>query len=144
MAKKENIKFKTSITETEIELRPYVDARTDQANSAVYLQYAKFDFNKAIQNNKTASGKAPTEAEAEALGKDAMKFDTLPGTAIAEIKNNAIKGMVVSLDGDNKGGDRDAILEAVLDLPKDEYDEIQAKIDEITKASKLDPKGGKN
>lgn len=144
MAKKENIKFKTSITETEVELRPYIDARTDQANSAIYLQYAKFDFNKAIQNNKAANGKAPTDAEAEALGKDAMKFDTLPGTAIAEIKNNAIKGMVVSVDGEKFDGDRDKILDAVLDLPKEEYDEIQAKIDEITKESKLDPKGGKN
>lgn len=144
MAKKENIKITTSITETEIELRPYVDARTDQANSAIYLQYAKFDFNKAIQNNKAKAGAPVSDAEAEKLGKESMMFDTLPGTAIAEIKNNAIRGMVVSVDGEKFDGDRDKILDAVLDLPKVEYDEIQEKIDEITKESKLDPKGGKN
>ena len=48
--------------------------------------------------------------------------------------------MVVSVDGNTFDGDRDEILEAVLDLPKEDYDEIQAKIDEITKASTNSPK----
>jgi len=137
MAKKDNIKMTTSVTETPIELRPYLDARTDQLNQAVYLRYAKYDLKKAAGS---AGNTQLTDAEKEKMSEDAVEFESLPGTAIAEIKNNAIKGMVVSVDGNTFEGDRDEILEAVLDLPKEDYDEIQAKIDEITKASTNSPK----
>ena len=72
--------------------------------------------------------------------KETMRFDKLPATAISEIKNNAIKFLVVTVDGDDFAGDDDAKLKSLLKLPSEDFDFIQEKIEEIT-GEVMNPKG---
>lgn len=132
----DNIKFKTPVLEADIEILPYETTETDQLNQAVYLAYGSLDMKKAMEDSKKEQ-----EGGSKADGSSSVVFENLPASAIMEIKNNAIKGFVVSIDGNNFGGDKDALLEDVLKLPKEDYDEIQRQIDLLKKDSTLDPKG---
>lgn len=130
MTKRENIKI-TTPEGVAIELKPYLDARTSQANKGIYLGYAKVNMKQAI---------ADAQAGKEASGADAVNFDDLPASVMTEVKNSTIRGMVMSVDGNNFDGDKDQILDAVLDLPESEYDFIQSEIDKIVGGTTLDPK----
>lgn len=127
---KENIKITTPVLGCDVELLPYATAELSQMNEAVFLAYANFDLNGAV------NGESMSEDDI----KETMRFDKLPATAISEIKNNAIKFLVVTVDGDDFGGDDDAKLKSLLKLPREDFDFIQEKIEEIT-GEVMNPKG---
>ena len=89
MTKRENIKI-TTPEGTAVELKPFLDARTSQANKGIYLSYAKVNMKQAMADAQ--SGK-------EASGADAVNFDDLPASVMTEVKNSTIRGMVISVDG---------------------------------------------
>jgi hypothetical protein len=135
MARKqvENIKITLDKSNADIELLPYMTAEIDQLNQAVYLGYGSLDMNQAMEDAE--------EGEVdEKDAKSAVKFDKLPASAIMEIKNNALRGFVKKIDGNDYAGDSEAILKELLTLPKEDIDQLHAKIDEIQKETSLDPK----
>jgi len=138
MARKqvENIKLTLDKSGADIELLPYMTAEIDQLNQAVYLGYGSLDMNEAMES----ADEDASDEEQQKAAKSAVKFDKLPASAIMEIKNNALRGFVKKIDGSDFGGDSDAILKELLTLPKEDIDQLQAKIDEIQKETSLDPK----
>ena len=137
MARKviKNIKFTLPVSGADIEILPYETAITDQLNQSIYLSYGSLDMKQAMDDNKRE-----LETGEKSDDNSAIKFENLPASAIMEIKNNAIRGFVVSIDGEKFGGDDQQILDEVLTLPKTDYDEIQAQIDKVKGDRNLDPK----
>lgn len=134
----ENIKFTTPTLGAEIEILPYETTETSQLNEVVYLAYASLDMRAAadIKKEAEAAGREATDED----GQKAVTFEKLPATAITEIKNNAIRGYVVKIDGSDFGGDADAILEEIKKFPRTDYDFIQGEIDKLKEDSTLNPK----
>lgn len=130
MSTQENVKIKLTKTGTEVEIKSFLDARTSQANQAIYLKYANIDMKKAMQDAETG---------AETKSEDIVNIDTLPAEAIFEVRRNSVENMVVAINGE-KVTDRKAALESLLDLPSSDFDEVTNKIDEITSETSLDPK----
>ena len=133
MARKqvENIKITLEKSGADIELLPYMTAEIDQLNQAVYLGYGSLDMNAAMDSAE--------EGADEKAARSAVTFDKLPASAIMEIKNNSLRGFVVSIDGNNHG-DKDALLKELLTLPKEDIDQLHQEIDKITAETSLDPK----
>lgn len=58
---------------------------------------------------------------------DTTKIEGLKGSIVTEVENKAIELAVVSLNGENEN-----ILESVLDLPAEDYEEIITEVNKIS------------
>lgn len=124
----ELVAFTLPVSEQKVMLRPYTTARMRQATTAIFLRYSKI-------NMKDVQGKS--EEELKKADSDVVNIDDLPGTAITEINEVTVKNFVISIDGNEYGGDRDAILEACLDMHTDDFDALVNECNRINKESTL-------
>lgn len=124
----EPVTFTLPVSEQKVTLRPYTTARMRQATTAIFLRYSKI-------NMKDVQGKS--QEELKKADSDVVDIQDLPGTAIAEINEVTVKNFVVSIDGNEFGGDRDAILEACLDMHTDDFDALVGECNRINNESTL-------
>lgn len=127
----------SSFTDTTIEtpfgghkvlLAAFPPADMSLQTRAVMLEHMTFDTSK-LKGKDQKQLKSMKEDEAS----DFVEFDRIPATAMAEIKNIAIKHMVKSIDGDPTN-----ILERVKSMHIKDYNFIVEEIDKIDKATSLD------
>lgn len=115
------IELKTPVAEQKISLRPYPTARMQQAQSAIFLRYSKVDVKKAQAQagNKNADSS------------DVVDISELPGSALQEMNEITVKNFVISIDGDDFGGDKDKVLDACLDMHARDFQAILDRCNEI-------------
>lgn len=128
--KQTNIKMTLAKSQAEIEMLPYITAEVAQMTEAAVLAYADIDMQKASE----ADGRGK-EAQ-----RDSVQFRTMPVAAMTAIKHDTVKAMVVSIDGESYGGDKDALFDELKTLPASDFDEIMNKIEELQAEAATDPK----
>lgn len=128
-----NVELTTPIAEQKIVLRPYPTARMQQGQSAIFLRYAKVDV-KGAQDQAEAqkAGKKPA-----ADAKNPVDISDLPGTALQEINSLTVKNFVLTIDGNDFGGDKEALLEACLDMHATDFQAILDRCNEINAESQV-------
>lgn len=123
-----NVELETPVQGSKIVLRPYPTARMQQAQSAIFLRHSKVNV---------------AEAQKQAGKKDAdnskvVDISELPGSALQEINQITVKNFVISIDGNDFGGDKDAILEACLDMHANDFQAILTRCNEINQEAQVD------
>lgn len=130
---KTNVELTTPIAEQKIILRPYPTARMQQGQSAIFLRYAKVDVKKAQdQAADQKAGKPATEND------NPVDISDLPGSALQEINSLTVKNFVLSIDGNEYNGDKEAILEACLDMHANDFQAILDRCNTINAESQVD------
>lgn len=114
----------TPFGEHKVLIKAFPPAAMSLETRAQYLKYVKIDPKKAVGKDE----KTMTDEEKA----DVANFDAIPASAIAEIKDIAIKHMVLSIDGDPTN-----VLEKVKAMHLTDYNFIVEKIDEIDKKTSL-------
>lgn len=130
---KTNVELTTPIAEQKIVLRPYPTARMQQGQSAIFLRYAKVDVKKAQdQAADQKAGKAANEND------NPVDISDLPGSALQEINSLTVKNFVLSIDGNEYAGDKEAMLEACLDMHATDFQAILDRCNQINAESQVD------
>lgn len=124
-----NVDLTTPVQGQKIVLRPYPTARMQQAQSAIFLRHSKVDVAEA--QKQSAKGK-------DADNSKIVDISELPGSALQEINQITVKNFVLSIDGNDFGGDKDALLEACLDMHATDYQAILTRCNEINQESQVD------
>lgn len=101
---KETVEFTLPVTKKKVVVRGYATGRIKQAISAVYLSGTTLET-KAGQVDSSSS---------------------INGMVGQEATNKAFELMVLSVDGNS-----DNVLDAILDLPEEDYDAVKEKVDEV-------------
>lgn len=114
----------TPFGEHKVLIKAFPPAAMNLETRAQYLKYVKIDPKKAVGKDE----KTMTDEEKA----DIAAFDSIPASAVAEIKDIAIKHMVLSIDGDPTN-----VLERVKAMHLTDYNFVVAKIDEIDKATSM-------
>lgn len=114
----------TPFGEHKVLLKAFPPAQMSLETRAQYLKYVKIDPKKAVGKDE----KTMTDEEKS----DIAAFDSIPASAIAEIKDISIKHMVLSIDGDPTN-----VLDRVKAMHLNDYNFIVEKIDEIDKKTSL-------
>jgi len=108
-------------------LAAFPPAEMSLQTRAVMLSHMTFDPSK-LQGKDQKQLKGMKSEEAKGM----IEFDRIPASAMAEIKDIAIKHMVLSVDGSP-----DNILERIKRMHISDYNFVVEKIDEIDKATSL-------
>jgi len=129
-----NIKITTPVEGAEIELRPFPTARMQQAQTAIFLRYSKVDVKKAQEQSKAneLSGNKSVD------NSDAVDFSELPGSALQEINQLTVQNFVLKINGNDYAGNKDAIIEACLDMHAKDFQAILDKCNEINAEAQVD------
>lgn len=114
----------TPFGEHKILLRAFPPAQMSLETRAEYLQFVKID-------PKKMAGKDQTKMS-DAEKADLASFDSIPASAMANIKDIALKYMVRSIDGTE-----DNILARIKEMHLNDYNFIVAEVDKIDKATSL-------
>lgn len=123
-----NVELTTPVAEQKIVLRPYPTARMQQAQSAIFLRHSKVDVAEA--QKQAGKGK-------DADNSKVVDISELPGSALQEINQITVKNFVISIDGNDFGGDKDAILEACLDMHANDFQAILTRCNEINQETQV-------
>lgn len=101
--------------------RPTTKIETEHGHEVVLYEYATGREYREIQNKVYES----MEVDMGSTGKPKIK--NMDMTKQQESTDRAIELLVVSVDNDESG-----VLDKVLDLPQEDYQEVEEKIDELT------------
>lgn len=123
----ENIELTTPVAEQKVTLRPYPTARMQHAQSAIFLRYANVNVKQAQEEAKKEGSD----------GSESVQFGDLPGSALGEINELTVKNFVLTIDGDDFGGDKDKILEACLDMHIRDFQAILDRCNEINSDNEI-------
>lgn len=110
-------------------LAAFPPAEMSLQSRAVMLSHMSFDPSKLQGKDKKQLEDMKGNNE---KAKEFVEFDRIPASAMAEIKDIAIKHMVLSVDGSP-----DNVLERVKKMHITDYNFIVEQIDEIDKATSL-------
>ena len=114
----------TPFGEHKVLIKAFPPAAMNLETRAQYLKYVNINPKKAVGKDE----KTMTDQEKA----DLADFDRIPASAVAEIKDIAIKHMVLSIDGNP-----DNVLDRVKAMHLTDYNFIVEKIDEIDKKTSL-------
>lgn len=126
-AKASSFKEKEVITpfgEHKVLLAPFAPAQMSLETRAQYLSFVKIDPKKMMGKDQA------TMSDEEKA--DLATFDSIPAEAMANIKDIAIKYMVLAVDGNP-----DDVLGRIKKMHIDDYNFIVEEIDAIDKATTL-------
>lgn len=129
-----NVELTTPVAEQKIVLRPYPTARMQQAQSAIFLRYSKVDVKEAQKQAEAQKANPGNKADNDKV----VDISELPGSALQEINQLTVKNFVLSIDGNEYGGDKDAILEACLDMHTSDFQAILDRCNEINAEAQVD------
>ena len=130
-----NIKITTPVEGAEIELRPFPTARMQQAQTAIFLRYSKVDVKKAQEQSKINALAGNKKVDDNS---DAVDFSELPGSALQEINQLTVQNFVLKINGNDYGNNKDAIIEACLDMHAKDFQFILDKCNEINAEAQVD------
>ncbi|GAP53548.1 hypothetical protein AHiyo6_01130 [Arthrobacter sp. Hiyo6] len=108
---RETIEVTTPLTKKVIVLRGYINGRIKQALANVYLEDVRVE-----------------------MGESTAK-PTVSGATITKATNVAFEQLVLSVDGKTEN-----VLDAILDLPEQDYEFVKEQVD-LIKDALTDPKG---
>jgi len=120
----DNVTITLPISGKEVVLRGFVTKRMEVATSSVFMKHSKVDLTQAMKGDSS--------------GIDMISLNDLPGTAITELTETTITNFVISLDGNDFGGNKEDILNACYELPSKDFDAITDKCHVITKGTSFD------
>jgi hypothetical protein len=98
-------------------LKDYISGFDDEAIESIYTR-GKHKV-KAVDPEKAAAGELP-EQDVE-----------IDGSAIQEAEREGVKRVVLSVDGDDFGGDKEKIYEAVYSLRKEDTRFIKKEVEKV-------------
>lgn len=114
----EQVEIKLPVTGKTVVLRGYITGRIEQAIQNVYLENSKIGTEAEIDTAGSQDRKRP----------DKVKQTTTMDATVGQLAGNkAIELIVISIDGNT-----DNIVDQVLDLPKQDYQAVVDKVEEIS------------
>jgi hypothetical protein len=119
----EPIEVKTPKTGSTVVIRAFASARLQQALRNLFLKKGKLDVD--TMQKQAGQGK-------EVKPSEIAEFE-LTADIITESQNVTVEHMVISVNGKTEN-----VLEAILDMPQEDYDFILAEVEKVTKDSTLD------